>query len=498
MKLTKIVQITCSVVTLLAVASFTAPKASAATPPDSCFAFNVGTGTITDYYENEGNNIANPACTRDVDIPSTIGGTPVIGIGFAAFSSKQLTSVTIPVGVTTIGFAAFDSNQLTSASIPNSVSSIAGTAFGRNQLTSINIPLGITTISTGAFQLNQLAGVIIPESVTSIGDLAFSSNQLTSVTIPSGVTSIGGSAFATNQLTNVTIPGSVTSIGNNAFEANQLTSLTILSGVTNIGSSSFLYNQLTTITIPSSVTSVGFAAFGLQSQWGGDLHTGNNGAPDLWSSDPAEVQEAYDAIWYARLITEDLNNPNGLDNSVVDEDRLWGEDANANGINDPLGGHLINPANVELSYVNQADANLRTAQIFTGLLNSSYLDSYYASRGPVVPIPADNQYPTLLEQQAIDDALSAYYRIGDEVTITPPAISGYITPPTQTFVLGAATNSYEYTYAQQAQTGAPSTATGTLVNTGSRLQLSFLAGSSLLVLAYITFKKFKRGYRLRV
>lgn len=90
--------------------------AQAATPPDSCFAFNAGTGTITDYYNNEANNAANPACPRAVDIPGTIGGVSVTKIGTVGggypgpFTSKSLTSVTIPSSVTSIGVYAFYGN----------------------------------------------------------------------------------------------------------------------------------------------------------------------------------------------------------------------------------------------------------------------------------------------------------------------------------------------------------------------------------------------------
>ena len=92
--------------------------AQAATPPDSCFAFNAGTGTITDYYDHEGNNSANPACPRSVDIPSTIGGVAVTSIGSYAFSFNQLTSLTIPSSVTSIGGWAFAANSIRDITLP--------------------------------------------------------------------------------------------------------------------------------------------------------------------------------------------------------------------------------------------------------------------------------------------------------------------------------------------------------------------------------------------
>ena len=112
--------------------------AAPSTPPDSCFNFNSGTGTIADYFDYEGNNNSNPACTREVIIPSTIGGNAVTTIGEYTFYGNQLTSLTIPNSVTSIGDTAFSDNQLTSVAIPSSVTSIGSEAFFGNQLTSVH------------------------------------------------------------------------------------------------------------------------------------------------------------------------------------------------------------------------------------------------------------------------------------------------------------------------------------------------------------------------
>ena len=207
---------------------------------------------ITEYINND---------ILDVVIPSDINGKQVVSIWNDAFSSKQLTSVTIPDSVTSIGHRAFENNQLTSVTIPNSVTSIGNSAFENNQLTSVTIPTSVTSIGSGAFKNNQLTSVTIPNSVTSIGSYAFTENQLTSVTIPNGVTSIGDYAFYRNNLTSVIIPNSVTSIGGNAFTENQLTSVTIPSSVTSIDVGAFSGNQLTSVTIGNNVASIGDYAF---------------------------------------------------------------------------------------------------------------------------------------------------------------------------------------------------------------------------------------------
>ena len=141
----------------------------------------------------------------DVVIPSNINGKKVVEIATKAFQNKQLTSVTIPEGITSVGYAAFSGNQLTSVIIPNSVTNIYVHAFSENQLTSVTIPNSVTSIEQSAFCDNQLTSVTIPSSVTSIGDYAFKSNQLTSVTIPSSVTSIGKRAFFKNDSSNLNL-----------------------------------------------------------------------------------------------------------------------------------------------------------------------------------------------------------------------------------------------------------------------------------------------------
>jgi len=336
--------------------------ASAATPPDSCFAFNAGTGTITDYYNNEANNSANPACPRAVDIPATIGGV----------------------------------------------------------------------------------------SVVSIGSNAFYNNQLTSVTIPSSVTSIGDSAFYYNQLTTVTIPSSVTSIGNYAFYSNQLTSVTIPSSVTSIGSSAFQYNQLTTVTIPSSVASIGLGAFAIQNPWGRDLEYDVPSVPYLWSDDPAEVQRAYDSIWYVKLYTADPSNPHNIQDGVMSEDWWWGEDANANGTTrDSLGGHIVNPARTTINAVDTNGSVIEAVKQVTGTASSdgSALTNYSASAGGAFA-PLDPNDVTPEEQAAMDAGFAQYHRAGSTQTFTPQAISGYITPAPQTKTLVAGDNTLDFTYNQ--------------------------------------------------
>jgi len=73
----------------------------------------------------------------DLVIPSTYDGLPITSIGNSAFSSRGLTSVTIPNGITSIGTSAFNNNYLTTINIPDSVTFIGESAFLNNSITSV-------------------------------------------------------------------------------------------------------------------------------------------------------------------------------------------------------------------------------------------------------------------------------------------------------------------------------------------------------------------------
>jgi len=167
--------------------------------------------TITDYKGK----------STEVNIPPEIKGIPVISIYRNVFSSKQLTNVIIPDGVTSIGRSAFSNNRLTSITIPNSVTTIGIMAFYGNNLTSVTIPGSVNEIGGYAFSNNNLVDVNISNGVTTIGGVAFGDNLLTNVIIPDSVREIGESAFLLNPLTSVTIPAGFIKIGNNAFAINR-------------------------------------------------------------------------------------------------------------------------------------------------------------------------------------------------------------------------------------------------------------------------------------
>ena len=216
-----------------------------------------------------------PAPKGDINIPATLGGVKVTRIGMDAFRKCwELTSVTIPEGVTHIEVHAFDAcADLESVSLPSSLKDIGYAAFGGCiALESVTIPNGVRSIAADAFNgCRKVKSLVIPESVTHIGDRAFCAwQELESVAIPSGVANIGKGVFSgCNALKLINVDS-----GNQAFTAvdgvlytkdrselvmwpNPRNAVVIPDGVTKIRGWAFAFGEgMTSVTIPESVTTI--------------------------------------------------------------------------------------------------------------------------------------------------------------------------------------------------------------------------------------------------
>ena len=190
-------------------------------------------------------------------------------IGEKAFTDcSRLTSLTLPVGITSIGYDAFAyCSGLTSLTLPAGITSIGEYAFsGCSGLTSLTLPAGITSIDKYAFlDCSGLTSLTLPDGITSIGSRAFyGCSGLTSLTLPAGITSIGDDTFyGCSGLTSLTLPAGITSIGEYAFSGcSGLTSLTLPAGITSIDKYAFSgCSRLTSLTLPAGITSIGEFAF---------------------------------------------------------------------------------------------------------------------------------------------------------------------------------------------------------------------------------------------
>ena len=154
-------------------------------------------------------------------------------IGAQAFYGSPLEAAEISGTVETIGWRAFASTKLTTVTIPKSVKLMGtGAFYGCANLTEINVESGnsayksvdgVLFTADGKTLMCYPAGkgssYVIPTGTEVIGAEAFRwCETLTSVTIPEGVVQIAPLAFCdTLNLTTIGLPNSVVSIGSAAF-----------------------------------------------------------------------------------------------------------------------------------------------------------------------------------------------------------------------------------------------------------------------------------------
>lgn len=197
--------------------------------------------------------------------PAYVEGTkthaPIKSIGSAAFEGLNLTSVTLPEGITEIESSAFSNNELTSITIPDTVTTIGASAFQNNQLGSVELPSSLTHIQASAFENNQISAVALPEGLQEIGASAFRNNNISDVDFPSSLQTLGDDAFRQNQIVEVKIPDTLTSLGSYVFAENKIETATLPSNITSIPAGLFKDNLLTAIEIPETVTTIGESAF---------------------------------------------------------------------------------------------------------------------------------------------------------------------------------------------------------------------------------------------
>lgn len=318
----------------------------------------------------------------------------------------------------------------------------------------------VTAIGPNAFEDRNITAVDLPATLTSIGNYAFRDNQIEDITLHEGITYIGWGSFSNNRLKTVAIPDSVTTLREYAFSSNYITDVTLGSGITSIPRKVFSANSISSVEIPTGVVSYDDSAFEYQSSYGKDLF-------DL------SINDVQDALWYVVVHTENPANPNNFQSTVYHDGYVYS-------------GYLINPAKLEVRYLNNSGQPVSDELSVVGKVDGEHINSYMVQDGPSIPLPTDPHNIQPSEQNAMDTVLrSAYLGVGDTVTITPPAVQGYITPPPRSFDLTSAIVEESIVYDVDPSGLQASDNNTKLTDTGTNMWLIAIGGVSAILCAAI-------------
>lgn len=177
-------------------------------------------------------------------------GRGVKRIGRLAFSPKdcytdipsQLTSINLPDGLEEIGFKAFHSSGLITVTIPSTVKRIGDYAFGEcRSLRSIKFENQMDTLPR--YILNNTVGlreIEFPRGLKVIGVGAFAGTDIEYLTVPEGVVELCTSALESAARKGCILPQSLEIIGNRALAwRSQCSEFTIPANVKQIGTLAF-------------------------------------------------------------------------------------------------------------------------------------------------------------------------------------------------------------------------------------------------------------------
>lgn len=190
--------------------------------------------------------------------------------GEAAFSeSKNLSSVTIPEGLTWLGNKMFYKTALTEVTIPSSVNNLtgagntAGSLFGEcNSLTKATINYSVTSTANGAYMFykcNALTDVTFGANTTAVNYMFHSCSALESVDM-SGVTAMGTNVFQyCTALKDINkFNAAITSLPNYTFMGCSALEEIDLTGITTLGTYLFQYcTALSSVKLDPNVTALG-------------------------------------------------------------------------------------------------------------------------------------------------------------------------------------------------------------------------------------------------
>jgi hypothetical protein len=225
--------------------------------------------TLTHYLGPEG----------DLEIPGTLNGLVVIGIGHGTFQNRlDLTSVVIPDTITEIASSAFNScRNLTNVVLGENVTTIGSGAFSGCALTNIAIPASVTNIHDAFGGCRNLTAFTVDAAnpvYSSVDGVLFDKAQVTlvrfpngrggSYTVRSGITKIASHAFRYSVgMTNLTLSDTVREIGDFAFtDCSDLTNIRMTESIGKIGDWAFSNcRSLTSVVVPNGVTNLGSYTF---------------------------------------------------------------------------------------------------------------------------------------------------------------------------------------------------------------------------------------------
>jgi len=150
------------------------------------------------------------------------------GLGFLHLRSNLLTNFSLPADMTGLSYLDLGENRLGAVMLPVGLGHLAALRLsGNTNLTSLTLPVGMTNLTGLFLRFNQLTNLALPSDLVSLVQLDVLGNQLTNLTLPPGLTNLITLVLSGNLLTSLTLPPDMTQLSSLVLNGNPLVTLVL-------------------------------------------------------------------------------------------------------------------------------------------------------------------------------------------------------------------------------------------------------------------------------
>ncbi len=158
-----------------------------------------------------------------LDLPANLTALSLLQV-----NANQLINFDLPSDLTALSLLDIGENQLRNVHLPTGLGHLATLRIaGNTNLTSLTLPVGMTNLSAMFLHFNGLTNLALPSDLFQLVTLDVLGNQLTSLTLPPGLTNLVALVLSGNQLTSLTLPPDLTQLTSLALDGNPLTQLVL-------------------------------------------------------------------------------------------------------------------------------------------------------------------------------------------------------------------------------------------------------------------------------
>jgi formylglycine-generating enzyme required for sulfatase activity len=170
-----------------------------------------------------------------LNLPSQLGSLRTLKL-----RSNQFTDFNLPAEWTQLRFLDIGENRLTNVRLPAGLNQLEFLRLsGNTNLTTLTLPVGLTNLTGLFLRFNQLTNLTLPSDLANLVQIDVLGNRLASLSLPAGLTNLITLVLSGNQLTNVTLPSDLTKLSTLVLEGNPLSTLVLSDplAVTNLAES---------------------------------------------------------------------------------------------------------------------------------------------------------------------------------------------------------------------------------------------------------------------